>query len=123
MISDPEYIQRWMSDEELEVRYAAATGAPITIRGKLHGESFENYGKVTAFDSPWRFSYTHLSSISTLPDVPESYSTLNFHCVQLAQSTRLTLEISNFPTASIYHHLVFYWKVTLHVMKNMAEKH
>lgn len=123
VISDPEHMQRWMLDETVEVSYAPTIGAPIIIRGSLHGDPFENRGNVTVFDPPSRFGYTHLSSISALPDVPESYSTLNFHCVPLAQSTRLTLEISNFPTASIYHHLAFYWKVTLHVIKNMAEKH
>jgi hypothetical protein len=80
----------------------------------------ESYGKIDADDVHER--YSHLSSISRLPDEQENYSIVAFRLQPKEDETLLTLTLSNFPTESIYQHLAFYWNVTLETLKKMIEE-
>jgi hypothetical protein len=74
-----------------------------------------------ANDKERKLSFTHLSSVSKLPDIPESYSTLTFILEPIDNITHLKLNIDNFPTESIRKHLEFYWRTTLVILKDKAE--
>ncbi|WP_373549783.1 hypothetical protein [Haliscomenobacter sp.] len=88
------------------------------MKGKLHKVKFENLGTILQFKPEKVFEYTHLSSISKLPDQPENYCTLNFSLSSSdADETTLNLSIANFPTYSIYKHMDFYWRSALVVLK------
>jgi hypothetical protein len=65
--------------------------------------------------------YTHCSSVSRLPDAPESDTVFTFTLRPAEGGTALTLHIHNFPTESIYKHLALYWPVTLEELKACAE--
>ncbi|MCB0126312.1 MAG: hypothetical protein KDE58_28840 [Caldilineaceae bacterium] len=67
--------------------------------------------------------YTHLSSLSELPDQPESYTSLEFRLAPVGPQTALTLTLRNFPTEAIYKHLAFYWNVALEIVKKRLEPH
>lgn len=122
-ITVPERMKRWMGDPEmdLEIETNWEAGTPMIIRG-FHHVRFESGGKVLVSDWCRQLSYTHLSSISHLPDVPESYTVINFFLDPADENTRLRLEIENFPTESIYRHLNFYWPATMTLIKKTAEE-
>lgn len=108
-------------DMEIEVHTTWQVGSPIIIRG-FHHVRFENTGRVTSFVTERKASFTHLSSISGLPDKPESYSTITFTLEPAGNDTVLALSIENFPTGNIRKHLEFYWRATIVTIKDRAEK-
>lgn len=116
-----EKMRQWMSEFPIEVKTNWEIGQPITITGALYKKPFQNNGTVLAFDKEQKLSYTHLSSISRLPDEPTNYSVLEFMLEPDGDMTKLSLTISNFPDETIYHHLAFYWNVTMEMLKKFAE--
>ena len=121
-LTNPELMKKWMSETEIHIITDWKVGSPFTIRGNLHGIKFENKGKVLQFEPEKVLQYTHLSSISRLPDKSENYSSFEFRLAPLENQTTLTLTLGIFPTESIYKHLVFYWNVTLEILKRMVEE-
>lgn len=91
------------------------------MRGHMNGKDFENRGTVLQFEPEKALQYTHLSSISRLPDRPENHATIAFRLIPIGDQTTLELTLSNFHNESIQKHLVFYWNVTLEVLKRTVE--
>jgi uncharacterized protein YndB with AHSA1/START domain len=121
MLTKPDQMRQWMLDDDADVITDWAEGGAFTVRGNLHGHLFENTGTVLVFEQLRRLIYTHRSSISQLPDVPESYTSFEFTLVNGDDRTLLTITCSNFPTESIYKHLHFYWNGTLGKLKRLLE--
>lgn len=119
-----ERMKEWMGEPEMgiEVETDWEVGGPIVVRG-FHHARFENTGVVLQFEAPKRLSYTHLSSLSRLPDEPENYTTLEFSLDPVGDLTSLTLVVTGFPTVTISKHLQFYWRGTLGTLKQHAEHH
>jgi len=69
-----------------------------------------------------QLSYTHLSSLSRLPDEPDNYTRIDFYLMPNGAQTKLELTISNFPTESIQKHLEFYWRTTMVKIKKYAAR-
>jgi uncharacterized protein YndB with AHSA1/START domain len=113
---------RWMAEPEVGVEVITdwVVGAPIVVRG-FHIVRFENTGTVLAFDPPRLLRYSHLSSLSRLPDHAESYAIVEFRVDPLDDRTALTVTLSNFATESIFKHLDFYWRGTMGVIKQFVE--
>lgn len=113
---------KWMGepDMDLKVHTDWKVNSPILIAG-FHHVKFENRGVVLIYDKERRLSYSHLSSVSRLPDKPENYSILEFVLTPTDNRTQLTLAIKNFPTESIFKHLAFYWKATVITIKGTVE--
>jgi len=123
VLTTPELMKKWMMpDIEISIITDWKIGSPIIIRGTMNGKNFENNGAVIQFEPEKILQYSHLSSISRLPDRPESYCLVEFRLQPIDNETVLTLTLSNFPTQSIYQHLAFYWNVTLEVLKKMIEE-
>lgn len=119
----PALMKKWMFPAEIAIMTDWKVGSPIVIRGELHGIPFENKGTVRQYEPERLLQYSHLSSVSRLPDEPASYSLLEFRLTAITESqTVLTLGLSNFPTQVIYKHLAFYWNVTLEIIKRMLEQ-
>jgi uncharacterized protein YndB with AHSA1/START domain len=117
----PEQMQQWMTETKIEVRTDWQVGQPITISGDWYKTGFENSGIILHYDPATRLCYTHLSSLSRLPDVSESYSVLDFTLTPTENTTALTITLSNFPTETIYRHLAFYWNVAIELLKRFVE--
>jgi uncharacterized protein YndB with AHSA1/START domain len=118
----PELMNKWMMpDLALTIVTDWKAGSPLIMRGRMNGKDFENRGTVLQFEPERILQYSHLSSISRLPDRPESYSLITFSLKPLENQTILELTLRNFPTESIQKHLAFYWNVTLEVLKNLIE--
>lgn len=124
ILTTPEIMKRWMISDDIQISISTdwKVGNPMVIRGNMGGKDFENNGMVLQFEPEEVLRYSHLSSLSKLPDQPESYSIIEFKLKPTETRTILTLTLSNSPTESIYKHLVFYWNVTLEVLKRMIEK-
>jgi uncharacterized protein YndB with AHSA1/START domain len=123
ILTTPELMKKWMMPGiELQIITDWRVGNLVTIRGNMNGKDFENRGTVLQFEPEKSLKYSHLSSISRLPDRPESYSMVEFRLQPMENQTTLGLALSNFPTQSIYEHLTFYWNVTLEVLKKMIEE-
>ncbi len=122
ILTNPKTMPQWLGepDMEIEVQTTLQVGRPITIKG-FHHVRFENKGIVLIFDKERKLSFTHLSSVSNLPDIPENYSTLIFTLEPSSTATLLSLTIENFPTESIQKHLEFYWRTTLVTIKNKVK--
>ena len=122
MLTTPELMKKWMMpDIEINIITDWNVGSPIVIRGTMNGKDFENRGSILQFEREKILQYSHLSSISRLPDRPESYSIVEFRLKPIENQTNLELTLSNFPTESTYKHLAFYWNVTLEILKKMIE--
>lgn len=122
-LTNPERIKGWIADVDMPVELITdwVVGNPIVING-FHHVDFENRGTVLQFDPPKNLQYNVLSSLSQLPDLIENYSILAFELTPVQNYTSLTVTIRNFPTEAICKHLDFYWKVTLMLIKNQAER-
>ena len=121
-LTDTTLMKKWMFEKEIEIITDWQVGGPIITRGDLHGIPFENKGQVLQFEPEKVLRYNYLSSISRLPDKPESYSIFDFRLTPIGNQTPLTLTVTNFPTESIYKHLAFYWSVTLEIIKKLLEQ-
>jgi uncharacterized protein YndB with AHSA1/START domain len=120
-LTDPALMKRWLSETELEVITDWEVGSPIVIQGPWYKTQMVNSGTVLRFESMKQLAYTHLSSISRLPDVPENYTTISFELEPNDEGTTVHLHISNFADEIIYRHLAFYWNVTLVLFKKFVE--
>jgi uncharacterized protein YndB with AHSA1/START domain len=123
VLTNSQLIPKWMAESEIEIITSWQVGSPIIIRGDLHGMPFENTGSVLQFEPEKLLRYSHLSSLSNLPNEIDSYSVIEFSLQPKGNQTVLTLTLSNFPTEEIYRHLVFYWSVTIEILKEFIERH
>lgn len=123
VLTSAELMPKWMGEPEmkLEIHTDWKINSPIFIHG-FHHVKFENKGIVLQYDKGKMLSYSHLSSISRLPDKPENYSILEFILTAVDKNTQLTLNIKNFPTEIIRKHLEFYWRTTIITIKKNVEK-
>lgn len=120
-LTTPGLMKQWMSESVVDVTTDWTVGGSIDICGQVYKKPFDNYGTVLAFDPGHTLRYSHLSSLSHLPNAPESYCVLDFTLTPNDGHTVLILTITNFPTETIYKHLAFYWNVTLEILKKFVE--
>lgn len=118
-----ERMLQWMGERDLQLQIHTTweINSPFVISG-FHHIKFENRGKVLQFEPEQLLVYTHRSTVSRLPDTPESDTVFEFRLQEVEGGTALALRIYNFPTESIYKHLALYWPVTLEELKHVAEK-
>jgi len=122
-LTNPALIKQWMGEPELAIEITTdwVVGNPIVITG-FHHVKFENKGRVLQLEPQKMIRYSHLSSVSRLPDVPENYSVITFQLTPEGDQTILKVTAENFPTETIYKHLDFYWKGTVFIIKNNVEE-
>ena len=123
-LTESSQMKQWMAEPEMEIE--------IESEGKLNGSitmswfhhvRATNKGTILAFEPEKVFKYNYLSSISRLPDKPESYSTIEFKLQPEGYDTLLTVIATGFPNETTYKHLDFYWRGTIVLLKNWVEKH
>jgi uncharacterized protein YndB with AHSA1/START domain len=88
-LTTPELMKKWMFEKEIEILTDWTVGSPILIRGHLERMKFENKGRVLQFEPEKILRYSHLSSLSRLPDKPENYSILEFRLAPISNQTTL----------------------------------
>jgi len=123
-LTQPELMKSWMSDSEIEIVTTWDVGSPIIIhvQADSYKTAFTNTGVVLQFLKERVLEYSHLSSLSRLPDEAENHTIIRFTLWPEEDHTLLELDLSNFPTQSHYKHIDFYWTVTLEVLKRFVEE-
>ena len=120
-LTEPQLMNQWMFESELEIITDWKIGSPIIIKGSLEFSDFENKGILLKYEPKRILQYSHLSSLSALPDQLKNYSIIEFRLTPENGQTNLTLTLSNFPTRAIYHHFSFYWIITLDILRKFCE--
>jgi uncharacterized protein YndB with AHSA1/START domain len=122
-LTNPVLMTKWMGEPEMKIEVITdwELGSPMIIKG-FHHVKFENKGKVLQFEPLKILQYSHLSSLSHLPESPENYAIITFSLVPEHEKTSLTVSVENFPTETIFKHLEFYWKTTAELIKRMCEE-
>lgn len=122
-ITDPEKMKQWMAEPEMEVEIRTnwEINSPVVITG-FHHVRFENKGIVLQYEDNKLLKYSHLSSLSRLPDISGNYSVFTFVLNPVDHQTELAFSATGFPTESIFKHLDFYWKTTLELLKKFIER-
>ena len=114
---------QWIGEPEMNINVTTdwTHGSAILISG-FHHTAFEVKGKVLRYDFPEALSYSHLSSVSRLPDTEENYTVIAFTLRPSGDQTELRVTLQNFPTDSIYRHLAFYWPATIRLIREKVEQ-
>lgn len=123
-LTDPDLMKQWMAEPvmRLEIVTDWKVGRPIIVKGRHNNVDFENKGTVPQFEPNSILRYSHLSSVSRLPDKAENHTVIEFRLARTAEnSTALNVRTSNFPAESIFKHWEFYWRVTIEVVKRFIE--
>jgi uncharacterized protein YndB with AHSA1/START domain len=121
-LTNPARMKQWMAETTIEIVTSWEVGSPIIIQGNWHSTRFKNTGRVLRFEPGKCVCYSHLSSLSALPDNTENHTIIEFRLSPQQNSTQLELVLSNFPTEAIYRHFAFYWNVALVLLKKMVEQ-
>lgn len=123
VLTRPSLMKQWVFDGPTDILTDWKVGGPIKILvpADSYKGYFENKGTVLRFEPERLLKYSHLRSLSNLPDHIENYAILTFTLIPQGEKTCLTLTLSNFATETIYQHLAFYWGVTLELIKKRAE--
>ncbi|MES2274793.1 MAG: SRPBCC domain-containing protein [Bacteroidota bacterium] len=122
MLTDIELLKQWMLDDKIDILTNWEVNSPIIIEGNLHGMAFKNKGTVLKYDPYHTLCYSHLSSLSLLPDRPENYTNIEFKLEEQGGETGLNFTANNFPTETIKQHIGFYWNATLVILKELSER-
>ena len=88
-LTDPAEVKQYFLGTEVVTDWQI--GHPIVWRGEWQGTSFEDHGTVLEFEPPRRFSVTHYSPLTGLPDAPENYHTVTYTVEPAAHGTTLTI--------------------------------
>ena len=123
-LTDPELMKQWMAEPEMRLGIFTdwKVGSPILVKGHHNNVDFENKGTVLQFEPNSILRYSHLSSVSRLPDKAENYTVIEFRLAPTEDdSTSLNVRTSNFPSESIFKHWEFYWRVTIDVLTRFIE--
>lgn len=122
-LTNPNLMKNWMGEPEMQIEIHTdwVIGNPIIITGFHHGQ-FENKGTVLQFAPQKILQYSHLSSISRLPNTAENYSIITFLLTPNEEQTVLTVKVENCPTEIIFKHLDFYWRGTIALIKKHIEQ-
>jgi uncharacterized protein YndB with AHSA1/START domain len=123
-LTDPDLMKQWIAEPGMRIEIATdwKVGSPIIVKGRHNSVKFENKGTILQFEPYSILRYSHLSSISRLPDRAENYTMIEFRLERTEEnSTSLNVRISNFPAESAFEHWRFYWKVTIGILKRSIE--
>ena len=79
-LTDPDLMKQWMAEPEMRLRIITdwKVGSPIIVKGHHNNVDFENKGTVLQFEANSILRYSHLSSVSELPDEAENYTVIEF---------------------------------------------
>lgn len=133
VLTEPVLMLRWNNGASVETTWQLQT--PIVISGSLGAKKYRDVGLVEAFEPPRRVRYRFHSKISGLPDRPEHHHVLSMELNALPAEggTRLTVTHVVPPSPirrakdwvigpeSGRKHVEFGWRVTLPIIKSVAE--
>lgn len=116
---DPDRIEQYMFGARVETDWEV--GSPIVWRGEWNEKSYEDTGKILAFEPPRRLSYSHYSPLSGEPDLPENHHTVTIELTPSDDATSVTLTQDNNDTEQARDHSQENWERMLGGLKAHVE--
>jgi uncharacterized protein YndB with AHSA1/START domain len=92
-LTDPSSLKRFFFGSDVESDWQV--GHPIRMKGEFKGKTYEDKGKILAFDPDKRLSFSHWSALAGAPDTPQNYHVVSFDLAPNGEGTRITLTQSN----------------------------
>lgn len=121
-ITTPAMISKWFTDTPVDVVTNWREGSAITFKGMWHNKPYEHRGTILQHRPQQLLSYTNWNTLSSLPDVPENYSTIVYKLETKGEQTELTVIQSNFTLDTVYRHFNYFWTLTLDRLKKLTER-
>jgi uncharacterized protein YndB with AHSA1/START domain len=118
-LTNPELIKQYLFGTQVTTDWKV--GSPITYKGTWEGKVYEDKGKVLQVEPGKLLVSTFWSSLSGLPDVPESYKTVRYDLSTEGSGTRLTITQDNNDSQEEASHSEQNWKMVLDGMKKLLE--
>jgi len=118
-LTNPDLIQQYLFGTQVTTDWKM--GSPITYTGTWEGKAYEDKGKVLQIEPGKLLVSTFWSSLSGLPDVPESYKTVRYELSPEGGGTRLTITQDNNAAPEEASHSEQNWTMVLDSMKKMLE--
>jgi uncharacterized protein YndB with AHSA1/START domain len=123
LLTNPDRIRSWLSEDgTAQVRSDWKVGSPLHFYGDWHGVNYQDKSTILILEPEKRFQYSYLGHFSGLPDSPENYAILDFQLAADGDTTILTFHAGNLLSREIFGHANLYWRVSLEVIKELAEK-
>lgn len=109
-------------------------GDAIEIEAFIGTKRYRDKGQVVQVQPHSMLQYTYWSSVSGLPEIPQSYSTITMMLDPCGVDTDLTVEQQVPPSPvrrgkgweigedSGWRHVDFYWRTTLPILKRFVEQ-
>ena len=130
-LTEPGAAEKWRN---ADFKTDWTPGVPFDITARVGPKKYRDKGLVLRFDPPKVLEYTYWSSLSGLPDTPDSRSTVTISLDPRDEATLLTVEQQVPPSPvrrgkdweigpeSGWKHVEFYWRMTLPLLKAVVER-
>lgn len=119
-LTDQESVKKHFFSTELNTDWKV--GSPITFSGNWEGQTYQDKGKILEVEKEKLLRYTHLSSFSGLPDLPENYSTVTYQLKAENDHTVLTVTQEGFRDEKSYNDSEEGWKMVLTGLKKLLSE-
>lgn len=116
----PEAIKQYMFGTSVESAWRE--GSSIAWKGEWQGTSYEDKGMILQIKPPRTLQYTHFSSLSGLPDIPEHYHTVTIELSAVEGRTHISLTQDNNSNEEARAHSEKNWGMMLASLKKFLEQ-
>lgn len=97
-------------------------GNPITFKGELNGNKYEEKGVLLNVEPNRQLQYSHWSNFDGLPDKFENYRTWTFDLNEKDGATQLSIAEDSIPTEKQKNRSDEFWREALLKIKRLVEK-
>jgi uncharacterized protein YndB with AHSA1/START domain len=118
-LTTPEILKKYYFGADITSDWKV--GSPITYKGQWQGKSYEDKGKILAFEPEKLLITTHWSPLSGVPDSPENYHKVTYELSEQGGSTKVTLTQDNNASKEEKTRNDQFWKTLLDGLKKLLE--
>ena len=120
VLTDPDQIQQYLFGTRAITNWQI--GSPIRWKGEWQGKTYEDKGTILQVIPEKLLETTYWSSMSGLPDTPESYKKVAYQLTPTDEGTRLTLTQDNNTSEEDKIHSEQNWKMVLDGLRKLVEE-
>src|SRR5688572_7023963 len=118
-LTTPEILKKYYFGADITSDWKV--GSPITYKGQWQGKSYEDKGKILAFEPEKLLITTHWSPLSGVPDSPENNHKVTYELSKQGGSTKVTLTQDNNASEEEKTQNDQFWKTLLDGLKKLLE--
>jgi len=117
---NPEMIKQYMFGTEVISNWI--TGSSIVWQGKWQGKQYVDKGTILKIKKERIIQYSHYSSLSGKPDIPDNYHRVTVELSNQGNQTAILLSQDNNADEQDREHSEKNWKMMLESLKKLLEK-